>query len=249
VKQQQAGSAAAKAVVGVDSRLATAPKATRYPDDVDVRNARAYGFFDDTHEPYTSGDIADMYTLTLKPGMPIEHELTDKMRTVPTKSGAYGNTFARAQLAANRNAIASLGFDPARTTLDANSQDINLHGAYSPKYDRIYARTQSPQGSVIVHESIHRGLEKLFSAQPELYEVFKKLPGSDASEREEYLVRWLMSRDAGNPEAAISREGQQPMYDVYAPETGQVEREANIKKLEDAAAYLNSQRHPRRARN
>ena len=109
-----------------------------------------------------------------------------------------GTTFSQAALAATRNPVAALGFDPKRTVMDVVMQNANIGGAYSKKTDSIYANLTGLDPSSVLHESIHRGLQKLRETKPEAMEKLKEdLPG------EEMVVRYLMYATAGDPEKGI----------------------------------------------
>ena len=108
-------------------------------------------------------------------------------------AGQLGTTLAQAALAANRIPVANLGFDPSRAAYDTQFANPNIAGGYSPKNDSMYINANAPDPSAIVHESIHRGLNKL-RQDPALAELFKKLPS------EELVVRYLMATQAGDPE-------------------------------------------------
>ncbi len=98
--------------------------------------------------------------------------------------------YARAALAANRSAIATLGYDPSRAAVDTEMKKGNIGGAYSPSKDAIYAGAEDP--SSIVHESIHRGLQKI-RQDPEVKKEISRIP-------EEMIVRFLMAKVMGDPE-------------------------------------------------
>ena len=102
-----------------------------------------------------------------------------------------GTMMAQAALAANRIPVAGLGFDPGHAAIDTKIADPTLGGVYSPSNDSMYVANSSP--SSLVHESIHRGIAKL-KQDPALAELFKSLPD------EEYIVRYLMATQAGDPE-------------------------------------------------
>jgi len=80
-------------------------------------------------------------------------------------SGMFADTYARAGLASRRSALAALGLDPRRFALDGMTKEgsTNVAGAYSAKNDAGFAVPgDTPDGaSTLVHESIHRGLQRL----------------------------------------------------------------------------------------
>jgi hypothetical protein len=121
-----------------------------------------------------------------------------------TKQGNLGiaeslhNVTMRAALAANRIPVAAVGFDPNRVAFDVLAGDKgNVAGAYSPIKDSIYANADPKDPSTVVHESIHRGMEKLRQNYPDqMTGIQNHLPD------EEMVVRYLMQSGAGNPESA-----------------------------------------------
>jgi hypothetical protein len=108
----------------------------------------------------------------------------------PTTTDAY----EAARLAVNRSPIAALGYQPRTTNLDTESgSDAAVVGSYSPKIDGIYSNAAYP--SNLVHESIHRGLEKLRRANVVSPEIWANLPKD-----EEYITRYIMASAMGDPE-------------------------------------------------
>lgn len=137
----------------------------------------------------------------------------------PEVQGKLTNTMMRAALAANRSPIAAVGFDPSKVVIDSLIQHPTLGGAFSPKMDGIYTALQ-PDDSV-VHESTHRGLQKLREQYPD---QTNKLMGSMNSPDEETVVRWLMHSAGGDPEGNagdMDAKQRQHAIDVYKmPYTG-----------------------------
>lgn len=140
-----------------------------------------------------------------------------------------------AQIAAQRNPVAALGFDTSRMihTPDGN---FTAAGMYDPKKDEIWLGSNSP--TTPVHESLHRGIAQMRKEQP------ASLRGSDNVEpyKEEYVVRRAMKNAYGDAE-----------YNTYDPNGWmpselKASREANvpmddyIKKLNAAANLLLAQR-------
>lgn len=104
---------------------------------------------------------------------------------------------AKAALAAQRSGLATLGFNPNKTSIDVFKPEGTLvHdlGGYEPTQDYIYTNARTPE--TIVHESIHRGIQKLSESpfwRPE-FEAFKQ-PAAN-----EMVTRYLMQSRMGNPE-------------------------------------------------
>lgn len=110
-----------------------------------------------------------------------------------TLRGATEDHFMRAGLAANRSPIAAVGFDPTRTVVDTLMKNPNVEGVYAHQPDGIYS-VLTPDDS-IVHESTHRGFQKLREQYPDqVNSAFTHLPS------EETTVRWLMHSLGGDPE-------------------------------------------------
>jgi hypothetical protein len=120
-----------------------------------------------------------------------------------------GNAYTKAAMAVEANSIAKLGYDPKLVVSDVSDVKTNLSGAYRrpPKekegtYDvrgaeggeAIYANLTDP--SVLVHESIHRGV-RLLEKNPEAKALLDKLPDAGGHE---WLVRYMMYKHAGDPE-------------------------------------------------
>lgn len=206
-------------LTGNDSPKVTETKAnplSTYPSQDDARNALKYGFgYGTGNEPYIEAhrarimgetDKGGNFTPRSGAGMLLGQAIgavddeklsrmidLDKMENWHLKE-KLGTTFTQAALAVNRNPIAALGFDPSRTVMDLVMKGANVGGAYEAKRDAIYANIDAADPSSVVHESIHRGIEKLRKDSPEAKELLSRLPN------EEYVVRWLMKDLAGDPE-------------------------------------------------
>ena len=98
------------------------------------------------------------------------------------------------QMAANRNPIASLGYDEKRMTFSPPDSRINLThaGVYDPSDDRAWAYLGS--NGAAVHEATHRGLRLMRDSGS-----FVKF-GGEFQPKEEDLVRALMLRNHGGIE-------------------------------------------------
>lgn len=151
-------------------------------------------------------------------------------RNNPELNDKLNNRMMRAALAANRIPIAAVGFDPNRTAIDSKMPEGATYlGLYHPITDGMYT-TIRPKADTdsITHESIHRGIEKLRQQFPyQSKEALKGLPD------EEYIVRWLMNQNAGDPESkdAVQRSDAIKMF------TGPFgkERQNNLDKLQELA--------------
>lgn len=108
-----------------------------------------------------------------------------------------GDIHAQAALAAQRSGLATLGYNPNKTSLDVYKPEgvlVSELGAFHPGYDYIYANARTP--NTVVHESIHRGIQKLSESKywkPEFNEFLH-------NPMNEMVTRYLMQSKMGNPE-------------------------------------------------
>ena len=114
------------------------------------------------------------------PGKPIDAEMADRLYA------AYAAT--------RSSPVAALGFDP-RNMVSApakmtEGRTLTLGGAYTPSSDEIF--TTGKYDSTFVHESIHRGIEKLRAAGV--------LPKAADKYDEERLTRAFMVKYYGDVE-------------------------------------------------
>jgi len=159
----------------------------------------------------------------------------DFQQLSPEAKQRMGDVVARAALAAGRDPIATLGFDPQKSAFSMQKQATTLGGftlAYDPT-KKITTPKQMKEAripdtpiyinqahnevldapSVMVHESVHRGLQLLFDRSQEAVHEYNKmfdrwadarskvqaLKESDADPNE-LLVRHIMRTTMGNPE-------------------------------------------------
>jgi hypothetical protein len=242
-----------------------APPLSGYPSQDDAREALKYGFgYGTGNEPYIESHRARImgdtkgkqFKARSAAGMMIDDAIKavddpqlakmldlDKVSNWGLKE-KLGTTFAQAALAANRNPIATLGFDPSRTVMDVVMKGANIGGAYEAKRDAIYANIDSVDPSSVLHESIHRGLEKLRQKSPEAAELIKSMGA------EEYTVRYLMYKYAGDPEGKSGDiDAKQRKSGIWAFDensgdwTGKNRK--SMDKLLEIAADLHKQERPR----
>jgi len=198
-----------------------APPLANYPTTSDADYARKYQFgYGTGMEPYLNNQQANI----IGQNIPLKNfggksnareffpqsatDINQSMITDPSSAqnvnlqdkahsdlrGIMDNTYMRAALAANRIPLSGIGYDPSHFNVDAISPPLTVGGLYSPKNDQGFS-TVAPDDS-LVHESTHRGINKLREAYPaEFEQVTKNLPP------EEMIVRYLMKHQAGNPEA------------------------------------------------
>lgn len=202
-----------------ESSYTPAPPMETYPTPDDAENARSVeNSYGSGNEAYTEGrqahvlsakDAKDESTQTRRPIGLDDLRWAEKRNAVVVNPDSGGNVegtpataelYEKAQLAINRSPIAALGYDPRHINLDVKSpKDMNIVGLYSPGSDQLWANAHYPD--VVVHESVHRGLEKLRQAKDDddkpivPKELWSKLPDD-----EEYIVRYIMARHMGDPE-------------------------------------------------
>lgn len=234
-----------------------------YPSVDDAREAVKYGFgYGTGNEPFIEGKRARImgqtsssgdFTARSAQGMSTEEapkaandERQSRMLDLGRMSNwdvrqKLGPVFARAALAANRNPIAALGFDPNRSVMDVMMKNATVGGVYEPTADAIYANMSGTDPSSILHESIHRGIEKL-RKNPEAAEILKRLPS------EEYVVRWMMKTFAGDPEkgiGSISDKQRQTAVDMFGNDNGWgPDYRVRLAKLMEIAANMRKEQRP-----
>lgn len=188
----------------VQTTLHIASKLDHYPTSEEVEFAKQAGFYENTYAPWTKGKIAKVIGQTVarygSTDTVTQPEMADFVKGNPQLAEIY----AKGALVSNRIPIAAVGFEPARTNVDPYTKpaQTNLLGAYKAKTDTMYVVGDA--ASVIVHESIHRGIEQLTRKYPdEVKPLLKDLP------QEEFIVRYLMVTQAGNPEPAAEAVGKE----------------------------------------
>jgi hypothetical protein len=110
------------------------------------------------------------------------------------------DAMARAALAANRDPIAWLGFDPKRSVADIVSGDYDaagnkhdpkealLAGEFDRQIDQTYAnRLNQSIPETLVHEAIHRGLQRLSDLRPEDFVKAINVPSATPPPSEDFL--------------------------------------------------------------
>jgi hypothetical protein len=180
----------------------------RFPDAAEVENARnvdaTYGdsraVFHDNPDATVSQARAGLMPRVMKEGV---LDKVPEFKIGEADRGMADKLYA-VHLAANRSAVAALGFDPRKFTYvpDIEGEPKLTHaGQYSPAKDRGWADMRSP--SAAVHESIHRGVE-LMRSKGLIAKTYEEAQKTDkpyiSDEREETLVRAMMLRYFGNVE-------------------------------------------------
>ena len=205
----------------------------------------------------------------------------DTSQLTPEAKQRMSNVVARAALAAGRDPIASLGFDPGKSAFSMQKQATTL-GGFTLAYDPVKKITTPRQmkearihetpmyinqahnevldaPSVMVHESIHRGLQILFDRNPEAVKEYNKmfdrwadarskvqaLKDSDADPNE-ILVRHIMRTTMGNPEQWHSMGQLVPNDQIEAAEKffEDPKNQASAAKIQAMAAAEIAKKHP-----
>lgn len=155
---------------------------------------------------------------------------TEGRVTAETQKALY-----QAYLAAQRSALAKLGFDPRRMITSPDSEYVSsATGVYVPEDDVMWVQPEYAPSNA-VHESMHRGMEILRKDDP------KELKNLQGGAREETIVRQMMLNKYGpveaerNPEAV---ERAKEMLHYFREERNRLD------ELEKMAARLIAKRHP-----
>lgn len=204
--------------------LEQAPALPAYPSQADADHARHFGFADGSiNEDFLNNNKArvfggEMSFKGAKPGEPSRKTFVPAVAVTKDQVSLANdpkhspmldlnapqnadiqddtrNVMMRAALAANRSPIAAMGFDPSRVTMDVLARGASVGGMFNPSKDSIFTSLK-PDDS-IVHESTHRGIQKLLEKYPE--EV-SRIAGAISPRTDEMIVRWLMHSKAGDPE-------------------------------------------------
>lgn len=220
---------------GGDQAFASGDRAKIFGETTLVPQQAAKGKKPSVLEQFRATGAADgesLTSVTAAAGDPARSRVRDitdpKMR----------DDLTRAHLAINRSALATLGYDPRHVAVDTLSRDTNIAGAYSPKNDGIFVVGDTMDS--LVHESIHRGIEKVRQQQPDLFKGW----GVD----EESVVRQIMRTTMGNIEAGHGDLGDKQIGESKWYFDGSTNASGNLKRLqaiEDAAAEMIRRNRPR----
>jgi hypothetical protein len=236
---------------------------TSYPSAEDAFFARAHGqFYGQDVESYAHGKVARILGTATKEGKAIPksaagNTLEELMTNLLSESKSrnidltkkenwhladdLGSQYARAAIAINKIPIAALGFDPSKIVMDTAIGKGTIGGAFDRRPDATYVASKNiadDDGS-IVHEAIHRGLEKLRD-KPELRAAFRSLPVD-----EEHIVRYMMAKMAGDPEGgAGSVDTRQRKAALSLFDSGGSRYTAALEKITKAAEQELKKRRP-----
>src|ERR1700719_404837 len=144
-----------------------ASQPTQYPTADDVAFARKNDYsYGQPWAPEFEGKSARL--LTGNPNIwpqPAAAFSSGRLTQIPGGSKALNTSlkdyYAKAALASQNSALATLGINPSQAAVDVTRDPakVNNLGIYDPHTDNIYTNAQIP--SNLVHESIHRGIQKL----------------------------------------------------------------------------------------
>lgn len=212
------------------------PPRTDYPSQADVdfarKNDATYGYPAAPH--LLQGANVNIVPDTREVVQADKENRVPRTVTKPLE-GSLADTLYAAWLAAQRSPVAAVGFDPSRMSISPPNSGpaLTAAGQYvGGKDDNIW--WDSRYGSTGVHESTHRGIEKLRDAKQ------TRIGVAEAGNfyPEETYVRGLMSKHFGDTEKGRGDIGDKQV------EKGQALLKSHsplFTKLEEAAAALYAQ--------
>lgn len=225
-----------------------------YPDDLDAYYARQF--------QQTYGDSVAVFD---QPGAKAKKmstdELVEKYRDITGRAFAHATATATTPeerdnilknwIAAQKSPLSALGFDP-RVTIQTppgspGAEDLSLAGFYRPDTDTLWYN--GDHQDAVVHEAMHRGIQKLRDAgeiPPEAQKQMDEL--DDHGYGEEYLVRALKLRHFGEIEKMPGADaGNRQVNDAkwfMTDSLGARQFNAAMDALEAAAAKHLAKQHP-----
>lgn len=170
----------------------------------------------------------------LQPGThaPFAADVDDEPEIGRPEDASVEDLMRRAALAVSRDPIASLGFEPRVMKFwKVPREKTGLAGYYRSESDTIGANQEFPE--VAIHESMHRGIEKLRKLG--LY------PSELDGIKEELVVRRMMQTMMGNPEEGSGEAGDEQIWQATQrfERSDRAERfQKGLNKLQSAAAQL-----------
>lgn len=220
-------------------------KASGYPTVEDAQYAIKQGLgYGSGNEPYINSEKAQIKVGGLLKDLgdminsPAENVDLTKFGNIDQRA-KVATLFAQGALAANRSAIASVGFKPDNTDLSTNLPPLTVGGAYDPETNKVWMNIEKGvKPSTVVHESIHRGLAELRKEVPEARKLIATLPN------EEYVVRYMMATKMGNPEegrGSIADEQRSKALALFKLDPKYVE---TVDKIEELAAEYRKNKRP-----
>lgn len=222
----------------------TPPRDPSWPTSGDVEMARKYdqSYGDPSAPPAPDGVmrvVPNLKSSARIAGIAHRTDSEDVMDKIPrNKVGQeVSDSMTAAYVAAQRSPLAAIGFDPRRITTSPKTGNedllINIAGVYDPTHDQIWS--SGKYDSTLVHESLHRGMEKLRKAG--------MLPESANKIQEEYLVRAFMLKHFGDVEKG---RGDKSDSQISIAKDFTLKKSLNVlNEIEDAAAKLYAKERPR----
>jgi hypothetical protein len=193
-----------------------------YPTPAEGREAIRTGqFYGETVEPFTAKDASKVLaTKTTDDALSLANTGEAPLKSGPP-TDALSNLFAQAGIAVRKSGVATLGFDPRHVVTGNKGENLTVAGFYLPSKDMIWI--DPAYASVMVHESIHRGLKQIYKKYPSVVPV---------GQREELIVRRMMENYFGDSEKGRGELGdtQVQLSEIYGDELDPI-----IAKLEKAA--------------
>jgi len=220
-----------------------------YPTAADADEAMRQGFgYGDANAAFLEGHSARLLDPSLTG--PAGAITDDDPRTKERAGRVTGKpedhvtkSYQQAQLAANRSAVAALGFDPRSINLLPEDTGTNLGGLYNPETDQIYSSRnldkKGEEGGNMVHESVHRGLEAL---RKRFGDDVVGVPPSQDERYTKALARYL----SGRSESEVSDPYKYPVTMAFEGKGANMTvKPEELQRLEALAAQLLAERRPR----
>lgn len=227
-----------------------ARKLEQYPNKEDIEFGRAMGAdYGTGSEAFARGEIAstfrggDFLPVTTDVAVdPDQRQMRTKAQMKPELNTALADTIMAGQMASKRSAVASLGFDPRFMALSGPGarERLGVGGATdAAKPYNMWASADFPE--VVVHESMHRGLNILRDAGIIDKDLDRKLPS------DEMVVRYLMMTEMADPEkgggSAADRQRERAR-DIFEKLLGSTEATDALEELNKRAQKFYAKRNP-----
>lgn len=240
------------ALFGGGTKEIPATPLKQYPATADTLAAMAAGYGYGTPLDFPTAQVfgnsapGPRGNMVFQPDVPQSHKAAtapDSTTTVNMQAGgipistidSMKNDLYAAAIASNYVPLAALGLDPRKVNWDVSGEKMNIAGMYSPKNDRMYVSSGSSDNSTLLHEAVHRGIEKIRN-DPALPKDIKRRMSGD---NEEYFVRYLMEKFVGNPEQDTQAKNSAIINGINPPNSG------DISKLNEIIAGMIAKDKPR----
>lgn len=221
--------------------VARAPFSQAYPSPQDVYYAQAY---DQTYGTPMAGFTvpgAKVAQIPLSEAEGTSSSERLQLAKLQDLSGEDRDKFLQNYIAAQKHPVSAIGYDPRNITYTPNesNDDVNIEGFYKPSKDALwyYGKNQDS----IVHESFHRGIQKLKDEGMLPESVAKSLMPNET------MTRLLMLKNFGDIEVQPGADdGNEEVEKAkwwlknYPDETNKL-----VSALEDAAQKYIAKKTPR----